>query len=63
VLAFEDKNGHADLASGEHLGTHLHDHRGSSDLSMVRSSPVWPLSVGCEPDAESVVLEVFEPVG
>ena len=36
---------------------------GSSDLSMVRSSPVWPLSVGCEHDAESVVLEVFEAVG
>ena len=35
---------------------------GSSDLSMVRSSPVWPLSVGCEHDAESVVLEVFEAV-
>ena len=36
---------------------------GSSDLSMVRSSTVWPLSVGCEHDAESVVLEVFEAVG
>jgi hypothetical protein len=36
---------------------------GSSDLSMVRFSPVWPLSVGCEHNAESVVLEVFEPVG
>jgi hypothetical protein len=35
---------------------------GSSDLSMVRSSPVWSLSVGCEHDAESVVLEVFEAV-
>ena len=37
--------------------------RGSSDLSMVWSSAVWPLSVGCEHDAESVVLEVFEAVG
>jgi hypothetical protein len=36
---------------------------GSSDLSMVWSSPVWPLSVGCEHDAESVVFEVFEAVG
>jgi hypothetical protein len=36
---------------------------GSSDLSVVRSSPVWQLSVGCEHDAESVVLEVFEAAG